>query len=76
MALPSSDDIIKALVKGGFRPRGKSRPGSHQVFRKELREGAKTVIVPLAKKEIPLGTLGSILRQAGLTRKELETLMK
>ena len=76
MALPSSDDIIKALVKDGFRPRGKSRPGSHQVFRNELPEGAKTVVVPLGRKEIPSGTLGSILRQAGLTRGELNTLMK
>ncbi|MBI2328468.1 MAG: type II toxin-antitoxin system HicA family toxin [Chloroflexi bacterium] len=76
MALPSSDDIIKALLKDGFHPRGKSRPGSHQVFRKELSEGANTVVVPLGKKEIPLGTLASILRQAGLTRREMDALMK
>jgi predicted RNA binding protein YcfA (HicA-like mRNA interferase family) len=76
MALPSSDELIKALKRGGFQPRGKSRAGSHQVFRKELPEGARTVVVPLGKKEIPLGTLRSILRQAGLTQKELTNLLK
>jgi len=36
MALPSSDKVISALIKDGFHPRGKSKRGSHQVFRKEL----------------------------------------
>ncbi len=76
MALPSSDELIKALIKDGFQPRGKSKRGSHQVFRKQLSEGARNVIVPLGKKEIPQGTLGSILRQAGLTQRELANLLK
>jgi len=76
MALPSSDELIKALKRDGFQPRGKSRRGSHQVFRKELPEGAGTVVVPLGKKEIPQGTLRSILRQAGLTQRELTNLLK
>ncbi|MBL7125457.1 MAG: type II toxin-antitoxin system HicA family toxin [Dehalococcoidales bacterium] len=76
MALPSSDKLIAALIRGGFQPRGKSRRGSHQVFRKELPEGARNVVVPLGKKEIPPGTLRSIRRQAGLTDKELADLLK
>lgn len=76
MALPSSDELIKALIKDGFQPRGKSKRGSHQVFRKQLSEGARTVVVPLGKKEIPQGTFGSILRQAGLTQRELANLLK
>jgi predicted RNA binding protein YcfA (HicA-like mRNA interferase family) len=76
MSLPSSAEIIKALIKDGFYARGKSKPGSHQAFRKESKEGNKTVIVPMGKREIPSGTLSSILRQAGLTRNELDNLMK
>ena len=76
MSLPGSEDIIKALLKAGFLPRGKSKRGSHRVFRKELPGGTRTTVVPLDKKEIPLGTLSSILRQAGLTRKQLDSLMK
>ena len=76
MALPSSDKLIAALIKDGFHPRGKSRRGSHQVFRKESPEGARNVVVPLGKKEIPRGTLRSIIRQAGLTERRLADLLK
>ena len=76
MALPGSDKLIAALIRGGFQPRRKSRRGSHQVFRKEMPEGARTVVVPLGRREIPPGTLRSIRRQAGLTEKELADLLK
>ncbi len=76
MSLPSSNKLIAALIKDGFHPRGKSRRGSHQVFRKELPEGARNVVVPLGKKEIPRGTLRSIMRQAGLTERQLDELLK
>ena len=65
MSPPGSDKVIKALLDDGFHARGKSGGGSHQVFRKETPTGARTVVVPLTKKEIPKGTLSSILRQAG-----------
>jgi len=73
MALPSSDEVISALIRDGFHPRGKSG-GSHQVFRKELPKETRTVVVPLGKKEIPRGTLRSMIRQAGLTATNLATL--
>ena len=73
MALPSSDEVISALIRDGFHPRGKSG-GSHQVFRKELPKETRTVVVPLGKKEIPRGTLRSVIRQAGLTATNLATL--
>ena len=76
MKLLSSDELIVALTKDGFYPRGKSRRGSHQVFRKELPEGTRTAVVPLGKKEIPRGTLRSIMRQAGLTEEQLIELLK
>ena len=74
--LISSDKLIAALLKDGFHPRGKSKRGSHQVFRKELTDGARNVVVPLGKKEIPRGTVSSILRQAGLTERQLVDLLK
>ena len=76
MSLPSSNKLIAALIKDGFQPRGKSKRGSHQVFRKELPDGARNVVVPLGKKEIPRGTLRSIMRQAGLTEEQLAALLK
>ena len=66
MSLPSSNKLIAVLIKDGF----------HQVFRKELPEGARNVVVPLGKKEIPRGTLRSIMRQAGLTERQLAKLLK
>jgi predicted RNA binding protein YcfA (HicA-like mRNA interferase family) len=58
--LPSSQKIINALLKNGFT--FISQRGSHQKFRKE----DKTVIVPASRKEIPIGTFRSIVRQSGL----------
>ena len=76
MALPSSEEVIGALIKDGFHPRGKARRGSHQAFRKELPEGNRTVIVILGKTEIPRGTLRSMIRQAGPTAPNLLALLR
>jgi predicted RNA binding protein YcfA (HicA-like mRNA interferase family) len=43
-----------------------SQKGSHAKYKK----GGRTVIVPSPKKEIPLGTFRSIIRQAGLTHED------
>jgi len=58
--LPSSRKIINALLQNGFTL--VSQRGSHQKYRK----GDKTVIVPAPRKEIPIGTFRSIIRQSGL----------
>jgi predicted RNA binding protein YcfA (HicA-like mRNA interferase family) len=58
--LPSSQKIINTLLRNGFI--FVSQRGSHQKYRKE----DKTVIVPAPRKEIPIGTFRSILRQSGL----------
>ncbi len=61
----SSSHIVKVLLKKGFVD--VSQRGSHKKFRKrEL-----TVIVPMNKKEIPWGTLKSILRQSCLKIEDL-----
>jgi len=65
----SSRDIVKALEKQGFKFVGQT--GSHAKYRK-AGKSTLTVIVPAGKKEIPIGTLRSILRQARMTRENLE----
>jgi predicted RNA binding protein YcfA (HicA-like mRNA interferase family) len=62
--LPSSKQIIKTLTDKGFN--FVSQRGSHAKFKKDNR----IVIIPSPKKEIPLGTFRSIVRQSGLTRED------
>lgn len=64
--LYSSATIIAVLKKKGFE--FVSQKGSHKKFRK----GSNVVIVPDPKKEIPIGTFHSILRQANLTRDDFK----
>jgi len=59
--LSSSHTIIKILLKHNFDY--VSQKGSHKKYRK----AGRVVIVPHPKKEIPLGTFRSILRQSGLS---------
>jgi predicted RNA binding protein YcfA (HicA-like mRNA interferase family) len=62
--LPSSKQIIKALKDNDFV--FVSQRGSHAKFKK----GNRIVIVPSPKKEIPMGTFRSIIKQSGLTRED------
>ena len=62
--LLSSKEIITVLLAHGFTK--VSQKGSHQKYCKDNR----VVIVPSPKKEIPIGTLQSIIKQAGLTRED------
>jgi predicted RNA binding protein YcfA (HicA-like mRNA interferase family) len=64
--LPSSKQIAKALTDNGFC--FVSQRGSHAKYRK----GNRIVIVPSPKKEIPLGTFRSIIRQSGLTKESFD----
>lgn len=58
--LPSSNKVIKILIKHGFQL--KSQKGSHLKYA----GSEKTVIVPANRKEIPIGTVKSISRQSGI----------
>lgn len=69
--LYSAKDILKILTKLGFSV--VSQRGSHIKLKDIRGKQALTVIVP-NHKEIAKGTLGSILRQAKLTRDEFEKL--
>jgi len=65
--LYSSEHIIKILQSKGFV--FISQRGSHVKFRK-FSKPSWTVIVPANRKEIPLGTFRSILRQSNLIEKD------
>jgi predicted RNA binding protein YcfA (HicA-like mRNA interferase family) len=61
---PSSDKVAKVLRRHGFALVGQK--GSHAKFR---RAGGptRTVIVPMGRKNLQVGTFHSILEQAGLS---------
>ena len=55
-------EVIKLLVKNGWYEKRQS--GSHKQFAHPFRKG--TVTIPVHSGDIPIGTLNSILKQAGL----------
>ncbi|MDO8594057.1 MAG: type II toxin-antitoxin system HicA family toxin [bacterium] len=59
--LYSSAEIIRVLERNGFA--FVAQRGSHIKFRC----GSRVVIVPANRREIPMGTFRSILRQSGLS---------
>jgi predicted RNA binding protein YcfA (HicA-like mRNA interferase family) len=61
----SSKEISYVLSKLGFSRI--SQKGSHGKFKNA---DGRVVILPMPKKEIPEGTLRSILRQAGTSKEE------
>ena len=62
--LPSSHKVVEILISNGFLI--VSQLGSHQKFT----NGKRVVIVPVPRKEIPIGTLKSISRQSGINLSE------
>jgi len=75
LPLCSSEKIVKALERAGFRPARRSK-GSHQAFIKETAERKYITIVVLGKKEVPRGTLRAILERAGLSVEEFRKLLR
>lgn len=61
--------ILKVLKHHGFIL--VSQKGSHAKYRQE-KNPSLTVIVPIHGKDIPHGTVRSILRQAGLSEDDLK----
>ncbi|MBD2773810.1 type II toxin-antitoxin system HicA family toxin [Iningainema tapete] len=64
-------EVIRKLEAAGFEEI--SQKGSHVKFGKSTDEGTLTAIVPRYR-EITIGTLGSILRQAGISVEEFNAL--
>jgi predicted RNA binding protein YcfA (HicA-like mRNA interferase family) len=65
----SAEEAIRALEAVGFK-RVRQR-GSHVVLKKETPEGEIGCVVPLHK-ELAIGTLRGILKQAGGSQDEFE----
>ena len=66
----SSREVVAALLRGGFEQARKSK-GSHATFKRRRADGTHDVtVVPLGQKEIPQGTLVSILRLANVSDDE------
>jgi len=63
----SGEEVIKKLQKFGFQK--VRQKGSHVVMKKETPEGIKGCVVPLHK-ELAIGTLKGILKQAGIDPEE------
>lgn len=61
--LLSSAQVVEILLAHGFA--FVSQKGSHMKYRDAA---GRTAIVPAGRREIPRGTLGSIIRQSGLPR--------
>ena len=64
--------VIKALEKGGFFIHHQT--GSHVAMRHKVDKTIR-VTVPVHRKDIKIGTLSSILKQAGLTVEEFRELL-
>lgn len=64
-------EVKRKLEGAGFRI--VSQSGSHVKFTKQTETGTRITIVP-EHREIVVGTLRGILRQAGLTPDEFESL--
>lgn len=58
-------DLEKILLKNGFVV--KRQTGSHRIYHNFKTE--KTTVVPFHSKDIPQGTLRSIIKQTGLEEK-------
>ena len=63
----SGDEAIRVLKRMGFE--SLRQQGIHVVLRRETPDGVSGCVVPLHK-ELAIGTLGGILRQAGVTVEE------
>ena len=60
-----SKEIIKLLKRDGWYKH--SQKGSHCQFKHKLKKGKVTV--PFPKKSLPVGTVRSILKQAGISER-------
>lgn len=70
LPLCSSNDVIRALARAGFRPARRAK-GSHKAWVRERPDGGKNVtIVVLGRREIVRTTLRDIIEKAGLGEEE------
>ena len=75
LPIVSSRKIIQVLRKKGFRFAPKRGKGSHLAMIGTDPEGQVHLVIIPERKDIPVGTLLSILDQAGLSREEFLDLL-
>jgi len=63
----TAKDIVRLLTEHGFIL--DRQKGSHAIYK--LSDGTKRVIVPMHNRDLPEGTVHSILKQAGIDKDEL-----
>lgn len=68
----SPKKLVQILKQLGFQL--DHTTGSHFIFYNP--ESKKRAVIPYHAKDLPRGTLMSILKEAGISRKELEDLLK
>jgi predicted RNA binding protein YcfA (HicA-like mRNA interferase family) len=71
----SSEEVIGALRRAGFRYAPKRGKGSHSAFVGTDRAGRMRLVIVRKRRTVPAGTLLSILEQAGLSRDEFLDLL-
>lgn len=64
--------LIRVLEKSGFQI--DHTTGSHFIFYNKIDK--KRVTVPFHRKELPKGTIMSILKETGITKRELLKLLR
>lgn len=73
----SSDQLIRALVRLGFQRDAVKRAGSHLTLTRARGRGIVDVaVVVQGKREVPVGTLTSILRIANVERDDFLAALK
>jgi predicted RNA binding protein YcfA (HicA-like mRNA interferase family) len=70
----SSRKVIEALRKAGFVDAPRRGKGSHRAL--VLRDDPPRLVIVPERKDVPVGTLRAIVRQAGLTLEEFLELLK
>jgi len=60
-------DIERALKKAGFKPAPTRGKGSHLAYCRIVEGEEKRLVVVPRRKDIPVGTVHAIIKQAGLS---------
>ena len=71
----SSGELVNALYRLGCY-RGRATRGSHQLFHREVGGRILTGVVVLGKRELPRGTLKSVLEQLQISPDELSNALR
>lgn len=67
----TAQKVIKILEKKGF-VLDRAKGGHHIFYHPETK---RQVVVPVHGRDLPIGTLLEILKQAGIDREEIESLL-